>query len=107
MAKRPLAAGVAGGELPVGDPSSCEAVKPPEALTHGYVHFLGSGPAGNDDLWYRHIPGMLRFLFFIYLCLFFFIKNHDNIRFKLIQNVIISSGLYLCYQPEPRKITWF
>ena len=25
--------------------------------------FLGSGPVGDDDLWYHHIPGTLRSLY--------------------------------------------
>ena len=27
---------------------------------------LGSGPVGDDDLWYHHIPGMLRYYFFFF-----------------------------------------
>ena len=30
----------------------------------GCFSLLGSGPVGDDDLWYHHIPGTLRFLFF-------------------------------------------
>ena len=26
--------------------------------------FLGSGPVGDDDLWYHRIPGMLHYFFF-------------------------------------------
>ena len=29
-----------------------------------YQVLLGSGPVGDDDLWYHHIPGTLRFILF-------------------------------------------
>ena len=29
------------------------------------VDFLGSGPVGDDDLWYHQIPGTLHSLFFL------------------------------------------
>ena len=39
-------------------------------LIHSFVgmscSFLGSGPVGDDDLWYHHIPGTLRFYFYFY-----------------------------------------
>ena len=46
------------------------AIKPAQKL-HGTLdpptaHVLGSGPVGDDDLWYHHILGTLRSVFFLH-----------------------------------------